>query len=216
MPHDTHTVGDLGPATLRIATKTETEIKRGRESEKGTMKETGIGTGGEMTGIGSETETPEEEMNEGEIGMMTSGGQAAEREAVQRGAKEAVTGETERLTWLETETETGTGEEILDLLFPRLFRISMALIFLRLNVPSLLPPLQRPPQYQVHHPVANGAPAADPRAQTSIVRGRRNEGEDQMMRKGRMTSTGAGPNPPPLRLLIIMDMNQTVFRIVLI
>ncbi len=49
-----------------------------------------------MTGIESETETPEEEMNEGEIGMKISGGQAAERETVQRGAEEAVTGETER------------------------------------------------------------------------------------------------------------------------
>lgn len=90
--HDTHTVRDPGPTTLRIATKIETEIKRGRESEK----ETGIGTGGEMTGIESATETPEEEMNEGEIGMKISGGQAAERETVQRGAEEAVTGETER------------------------------------------------------------------------------------------------------------------------
>ncbi len=83
MRHNTHTVGDPGPTTLRIATKIETEIKRGRESEKGTMKETGIGTGCEMTGIESERETPEEEMNEGEIGMKISGGQAAEREAAQ-------------------------------------------------------------------------------------------------------------------------------------
>lgn len=214
-PHDTHTVADPGPVTLRIATKIETEIKRGRESERGTMKETGIGTGGEMTGIESETETPEEEMNEGEIGMKISGGQAAEREAVQRGAEEAVTGETERKRWLKKEIETGTGEEILDLLYPRPFRISMALIFLRSNVPSLLPPLQQPPHYQVHHPIANGTPAADPRAQTNIVRGRRNEGDDQMIRRERMRSTGADPGPPPSRLLVIMDMNQTVSRIVL-
>lgn len=96
MPPDTHTVADLGPAPRRTATKIETEIKKGRESEKGTMKETGIKTGGETTGIESETETPEEEMDEGEIGMRITGGQAAEREAVQRGAEEAVTGETER------------------------------------------------------------------------------------------------------------------------
>lgn len=100
MPPDTHTVADLGPAPRRTATKIETEIKKGRESEKGTMKETGIETGiktgGETTGIESETETPEEEMEEGEIGMRITGGQAAEREAVQRGAEEAVTGETER------------------------------------------------------------------------------------------------------------------------
>lgn len=207
MRHDTHTVGDPGPATLRITTKIETEIKKGRESEKGTMKETGIGTGGEMTGIESETETPEE-MNEGEIGMKISGGQAAEREAAQRGAEEAGT---ERKRWLEKEIETGTGEEILDLSYPRPFRISMALIFLRSNVPSLLPPLQRPPQYQVHH----GAPAADPRAQTNIVRGRRNEGDNQMMRKERTRSTGADLDPLPLHLLVIMDMNRTVSRIIL-
>lgn len=124
-----------------------------------------------------------------------------------------MTGETERKRWLEKEIEmgTGTGEEILDLSYPRPFRISMALIFLRSNVPSLLPPPQRPPQYQVHH----GAPAADPRAQTNIVRGRRNEGDDQMMRKERTRSTGADLDPLPLHLLVIMDMNRIVSRIVL-
>lgn len=96
MPPDNHTVADLGPAPRRTATKIETEKKKERGSEKGTMKETGKGTGGETTGKESETETPEEEMDEGEIGMRITGGQAAEREAVQRGAEEAVTGETER------------------------------------------------------------------------------------------------------------------------
>lgn len=216
MPHDMHRVRDLGPATLRITTKIETEIKRGKETQKGTTKETGIGIDGEMKGIENERETPEEEMNEGEIGMMISGDRAAEREAVQRGVEEVtVTGETERRRWLEKKIETGTGEEILDLLYPRPFRISMALIFLRSNVPSLLPPLQQPPQYRVHHPIANGAPAADPRAQTNIVRGRRNVGGDQMMRKERMRSIGVGHNPPPSHLFVIMDMNQTDSRIVL-
>lgn len=197
MPPDMHTVADLGPAPRRTATKIETEIKKGREREKGTMKETGIRTGGEMTGTESETETPEEEMDEGEIGMRITGGQAAEREAVRRGAEKAVTGETERKTLLEIEIETGTGEEIAGLLYPHQFRISMALIFSRSNVPSLSPPLQRPPQSQVHHLVANGAPTADPRALTNIIRGRRNEGDGQMMMRERMRSTGVGPDPPP-------------------
>lgn len=87
MPPDNHTVVDLGPAPRRTATKIETGKKKERGSEKGTMKETEKGTGGETTGIESETETPEEEMDEGDIGMRITGGQAAEREAVQRGAE---------------------------------------------------------------------------------------------------------------------------------
>lgn len=93
MPPDTTRIAaDLGPATQ----KTGTKIKRGRESEKGTMQETGIGTVGEMTGIERETENPEEEMKEGEIERKILGGPIAERESIQ---EEAETGETERKKW---------------------------------------------------------------------------------------------------------------------
>lgn len=196
-----------GPATLRTITKIVTGLERGRRTGTGTMKETGIGTDGEMTDTERETETPKKGMHEGEIEMKIPEGQAAEKD--EEGAEEAVTGEIELTKcWGGIET----GEEIAELLYPRPFKILMALIFLQSNVLSLLPPLQPPPRSLVHRPVANGIPAADPTAQTSTIKGKRNEDDDRMTRKEKKRSTGAGPVPPPSPLHVIMNMNRTVLK----
>lgn len=210
MPPTILTAVGHGPATLRTATKIMIELERGRKKETGTTKETGIGTDGEMTDTERETETPQEGMNEGEKETKIVGGQAVEKDEVEKEA-EAVTEEIEGTKWLGA-IETETGEEIAGLLCPHPFKISMDPIFLQSNVPSLLLPLQPPPQSQVHHPVASGVPAADPTAQTSTTRERKNKDGDQMTRREKKRSTGAGLVPPPSPLHVILNMNRTFLR----